>query len=130
MSKKSWSIIFIEDEILISLALRALLINKFSSTFNYIVSKNFNLAEKIIDENYSKNKNIILVCDYNISGETADNFLININTKYPDIVKILLSAHQNPDILNKKVKILKFIKKPWSEHEIINLIENVVSEDK
>jgi DNA-binding NtrC family response regulator len=123
MKNKNWIIAFVEDEILISLALRAQLKKKYGDTLTYKVYKDFVIAEKSIDELSNTNQKIVLISDYNIGGKLADDFFAIINTKYPNIIKILISAHENPVILQSNLNIFKFIKKPWTEKEIIDTLE-------
>ncbi len=125
MRNKNWNIAFVEDEILISLALRAQLKKKYGDSLTYHVYKNFTVAEKSLEELVLKTKKIILISDYNISGNLADDFFIAVNSKFPYIIKILISAHENPIILEKNLNIFKFIKKPWTEKEIIDTLEKV-----
>ena len=123
MKHKNWIIAFVEDEILISLALRAQLKKKYGDTLTYQVYKDFLIAEKSIEVLFNSNQKIILISDYNIGGKLADDFFTIINTKYPSIIKILISAHENPGILQRDLNIFKFIKKPWTEREIIDTLE-------
>ena len=123
MKHKNWIIVFVEDEILISLALRAQLKKKYGDTLTYQVYKDFLIAEKSLEELFNSNQKIILISDYNIEGKLADDFFAIINTKYPSIIKILISAHENPVILQRDLNIFKFIKKPWTEREIIDTLE-------
>ncbi len=123
MKHKNWIIAFVEDEILISLALRAQLKKKYGDTLTYQVYKDFLIAEKSIEVLFNSNQKIILISDYNIGGKLADDFFTIINTKYPNIIKILISAHENPVILQRDLNIFKFIKKPWTEREIIDTLE-------
>ena len=123
MKHKNWIIAFVEDEILISLALRAQLKKKYGDTLTYQVYKDFLIAEKSIEVLFNSNQKIILISDYNIGGKLADDFFTIINSKYPNIIKILISAHENPVILQRDLNIFKFIKKPWTEREIIDTLE-------
>jgi len=123
MKNKNWTIAFVEDEILISLALRAQLKKKYGDTLTYQVFKDFVIAEKSIEELSNSNQKIVLISDYNIGGKLADEFFAMINNKYPSIIKILISAHENPIILQSNLIIFKFIKKPWTEKEIIDTLE-------
>ena len=123
MKHKNWTIAFVEDEILISLALRAQLKKKYGDALTYQVYKDFLIAEKSIEVLFNSNQKIILISDYNIGGKLADDFFTIINTKYPNIIKILISAHENPGILQRDLNIFKFIKKPWTEREIIDTLE-------
>jgi DNA-binding NtrC family response regulator len=123
MKNKNWIIVFVDDEILISLALRAQLKKKYGDTLTYQVYKDFVIAEKSIEELSNTNQKIVLISDYNIGGKLADDFFGIINKKYPNIIKILISAHENPVILQSNLNIFKFIKKPWTEKEIIDTLE-------
>lgn len=126
MLHKKWNILFIEDEILISLALKSQLSKKFNESIEYHFSKSFSTAEKIIQNLYQRDEGVLLVCDYNLGGETADTFLRKVDSQFPEVSKILLSAHEKPEILESEIQIKKFIRKPWSEREISEVIEAII----
>jgi hypothetical protein len=128
MNLQSLRIVFIEDEVLISLALRAQIRNKFGDSISYSVSKNFLNAEKIISDIYNKFDKIILFSDYNLGKENANFFLTKINIYFPDIYKFVISSHDNLNDLIDTANIIKIIKKPWNEKEIIEIIENIINE--
>ncbi len=120
---------FVEDEVLISLALRAQIQKKFGDSISYSVCRNFLDAEKNIHENYQKFKKIILFSDYNLGKETAESFLLNINNLYPNVHKIILSSHDNIENLVIKANIINYLKKPWEEKEVFEIIQTIIDRE-
>ena len=129
MKSNTINILFVEDEVLISLALRAQIQKKFGDSISYSVCRNFNDAEKLIHENYNKFNKIILFSDYNLGKETAEIFLLNINELYPNVYKIILSSHDNIENLVIKANIIKYIKKPWDEKEVFEIIQMIIDRE-
>jgi DNA-binding NtrC family response regulator len=129
MKSNTINILFVEDEVLISLALRAQIQKKFGDSISYSVCRNFIDAEKLIHENYNKFNKIILFSDYNLGKETAEIFLLNINELYPNVYKIILSSHDNIENLVIKANIIKYIKKPWDEKEVFELIQMIIDRE-
>jgi DNA-binding NtrC family response regulator len=129
MKSNTINILFVEDEVLISLALRAQIQKKFGDSISYSVCRNFIDAEKLIHENYNKFIKIILFSDYNLGKETAEIFLLNINELYPNVYKIILSSHDNIENLVIKANIIKYIKKPWDEKEVFEIIQMIIDRE-
>ena len=129
MKSNTINILFVEDEVLISLALRAQIQKKFGDSISYSVCRNFIDAEKLIHENYNKFNKIILFSDYNLGKETAEIFLLNINELYPNVYKIILSSHDNIENLVIKANIIKYIKKPWDEKEVFEIIQIIIDRE-
>jgi DNA-binding NtrC family response regulator len=129
MKSNTINILFVEDEVLISLALRAQIQKKFGDSISYSVCRNFIDAEKLIHENYNKFNKIILFSDYNLGKETAEIFLLNINKLYPNVYKIILSSHDNIENLVIKANIIKYIKKPWDEKEVFEIIQMIIDRE-
>ena len=129
MKSNTINILFVEDEVLISLALRAQIQKKFGDSISYSVCRNFIDAEKLIHENYNKFNKIILFSDYNLGKETAEIFLLNINELYPNVYKFILSSHDNIENLVIKANIIKYIKKPWDEKEVFEIIQMIIDRE-
>jgi len=129
MKSNTINILFVEDEVIISLALRAQIQKKFGDSISYSVCRNFIDAEKLIHENYNKFNKIILFSDYNLGKETAEIFLLNINKLYPNVYKIILSSHDNIENLVIKANIINYIKKPWDEKEVFDIIQIIIDRE-
>jgi DNA-binding NtrC family response regulator len=129
MKSNTINILFVEDEVLISLALRAQIQKKFGDSISYSVCRNFIDAEKLIHENYQKFNKIILFSDYNLGKETAELFLLNINNLYPNVYKIILSSHDNIENLVIKANIINYLKKPWDEKEVFEIIQMIIDRE-
>jgi DNA-binding NtrC family response regulator len=129
MKSNTINILFVEDEILISLALRAQIQKKFGDSITYSVCKNFLDAEKLIHENYYKFNKIILFSDYNLGKETAELFLLKVNNLYPNVYKVILSSHDNIENLVIEANISNYLKKPWNEKEVFEIVQMIVGRE-
>jgi DNA-binding NtrC family response regulator len=129
MKSNTINILFVEDEVLISIALRAQIQKKFGDFISYSVCRNFIDAEKLIHENYHKFNKIILFSDYNLGKETAEFFLLTINNLYPNVYKIILSSHDNIENLVIKANIINYLKKPWDEKEVFEIIQMIIDRE-
>ncbi len=89
---------------------------------NVFTASDFKTAEEILEKDY---KSIgLIISDYKIPQEKDTNglvFLKECSEKYPQIVRILTTAHSDHqlaiDALNSGV-IYRYILKPWNEHAL------------
>lgn len=121
------AILFVDDEILILQALKTQVKQKFGNRFQYEVATDVNEAWEIIEElNEAHVELILIISDWLMPQKRGDEFLREVHEKFPYVKKIIISGQcdeREISSLFKEIGLFKFIRKPWEEKEIIQLIE-------
>lgn len=72
----------------------------------------------------------VLLTDHKMPDMTGADLIEEVRKKYPDIISIMLSGQADYEqvirLMNERA-VLKFIKKPWSNTEVIEAIETAFS---
>ncbi len=71
----------------------------------------------------------VIISDQRMSGASGTELLASVREKYPDVVRILLTAFSDmQDVIDaiNKAGIYKFIQKPWKTPELKRLIAEAV----
>ena len=71
----------------------------------------------------------VIISDQRMPGTSGTELLATVREKYPDTVRILLTAYSDmQDILDaiNRSNIYKFIQKPWKSDELKNIIAEAV----
>ncbi len=104
--------------------------NQFEYTCSYETAESLEELEELIEELVSKGKEIkVLICDWLIPPERADEVLIRIHKKYPGIALIMLSGYADEaSILRAKqhANLKAFIAKPWDEKDLIDEVKKYI----
>ena len=120
------AIICIDDEIIILNSLVEQLEKHFGQDYIYEQAESAEEAYEIIDDLEDENTEIaIIVCDWLMPGMKGDEFLLNIDLKYPKVVKVLLTGQADESLVyNLKQETDRFaiVHKPWEKDELISTI--------
>ncbi|MBA7542249.1 Hydrogenase transcriptional regulatory protein hupR1 [subsurface metagenome] len=134
MNKEKKAIICVDDENIILDSLREQLEKHLGEDFIYETAESAEEALEIIDELEEDEIEIaIIVCDWLMPGMKGDKFLLQVDLKYPRVVKILLTgqAHQNSiDMLEELADQFTLVTKPWNKDELINIIKSELDSDE
>ena len=134
MSGERKAIICIDDETIILDSLREQLENSFGEDYIYEIAESVEEAFEIIDELEEDEIEIaIIVCDWLMPGIKGDKFLLQIDLKYPRVVKILLTgqADQNSiDTLEELADHFTLVPKPWSKDELVRVIKSELNRNE
>lgn len=129
MSRKA--IICIDDEMIILNSLVEQMEKHFGPEYLYEAAESAEEAYEIIDDLDDEGIDVeIIVCDWLMPGMKGDEFLMNIDLKYPRIVKILLTGQADESLVyNLKQETDKFaiIHKPWEKNELIDAINKRIN---
>jgi two-component system, sensor histidine kinase and response regulator len=77
----------------------------------------------------SENEICVIITDQRMPQMTGVEFFESIINKYPDPVRILMTAYADIEAVIDSINkghIYRFIRKPWEEHDLINAIENAI----
>jgi CheY-like chemotaxis protein len=124
MKKKA--IICVDDESIILESLREQLEKYFGDQYSYETAESGEEALEIIDDLEDDNIDIaIIVSDWLMPGMKGDRLLLQVDLRYPRVVKVLLTgqADQNSiDTLKELADLFALVPKPWNKEELINVI--------
>jgi DNA-binding NtrC family response regulator len=124
MSRKA--IICIDDEMIILNSLVEQLENYYGNSYIYEPAESAEEGYEIIDDLEDEDIDIeIIVCDWQMPGIKGDKFLLDIDLKYPKVVKILLTGQADESLVyNLKQETDRFaiVQKPWEKDELIHAI--------
>lgn len=125
MNRKA--IICIDDESIILNSLAEQLEKHFGNGYTYEIAESAEEAIELIDDLEDDDIDIsIIVCDWLMPGMKGDEFLLEIDLKYPKVVKILLTGQADEALVyNLKQETDRFaiVHKPWAKDELIKAIE-------
>jgi DNA-binding NtrC family response regulator len=125
MNRKA--IICVDDEIIILDSLREQLEKHFGDKYLYEVAESAEEALEIIDELDEEGIDIaIIVSDWLMPGMKGDKFLLQIDLKYPRVVKVLLTGQADQDSVNTLEELadqFTLVPKPWNKEELIRIIK-------
>lgn len=120
------AIICVDDEVVILDSLKKQLRRKFGEQFIYEVAESAIEAWEIIEELKSDEiEVIVIVSDWLMPGIKGDEFLIQINQRFPEIIKIMLTGQADESAIErakKEANLHACLYKPWTEEELTNII--------
>lgn len=123
-------IVCVDDEKVILDSLKTQLKSAFGSAYTYEMAENGMDALELIEELHEEGQcMVVLVSDWLMPGMKGDELLINIHAKFPDVISIMLSGQANDEAINNaftQANLYKFIKKPWSEDELVGDISEAI----
>jgi DNA-binding NtrC family response regulator len=126
MVKKA--LICVDDEPIILDSLREQLEKHFGDQYIYEVADSAEEALEIIDELDEDDIEIaIIVSDWLMPGMKGDKFLLNVDLRYPRVVKVLLTGQADQksiETLEELADRFALVPKPWNKDDLINVIKN------
>ena len=69
----------------------------------------------------------IIVCDWLMPGMKGDKFLLQVDLKYPRVVKVLLTGQANQESVDRLEELadqFTLVPKPWNKEELITIIKS------
>jgi len=125
---KRKAILCVDDESIILESLREQLEKHFGDEYLYETAESAEEALEILDELDDDDVDIsIIVCDWLMPGMKGDKFLLQVDLKYPRVVKVLLTGQANQDSVDKLEELadrFTLVPKPWNKDELISIIKS------
>lgn len=122
------AIICVDDELSILKSLEIELLEAFEDKYIYEFAETAEEALEIIEELEAEGIGIfIVVSDWLMPGIKGDEFLIQIHSKYPKVIKVLLTGQANEESIEKvkqEANLYCYLSKPWNHQELVTMIEN------
>ncbi len=123
------SILCVDDEAIILLALKSSLQYHFGSRFSYEIASSADEALKIMEELTQEGMQVALVIsDWQMPGMKGDEFLVLIRKMYPLTASIMITGQAEEDAKHRvleEAKASKILDKPWNSKELFGLIERL-----
>lgn len=123
---KRKAVICIDDEPIILQSLLEQLENHFGPEYYYEGAESAEEAFEIIEDIEEEGRDIaFIVCDWLMPGMKGDEFLMKIDLKYPNVVKVLLTGQADAEAmyeLKRETDLFGIVHKPWEKGEIVNAI--------
>lgn len=128
MSEKA--IICVDDEVMILDSLKEQLRRGLGDNYIFEVSESPEEALEIIEElNEDGVKIIIVVSDWLMPEMRGDEFLIEVHSRFPEIVTILLTGQADEDAIDRakrEANLHSCIRKPWKENELTQTLKTAL----
>ena len=130
MSKKL-VILCVDDERVVLDSLKSQLKATFGNKYLYETAESAEDALELVEElQQEENLNIILiVSDWLMPGMKGDDFLIEVHHRFPQILKIMLTGQADDTAIQRamiQACLHSCLYKPWSEEQLISLVEAAV----
>lgn len=117
MKLKKVRILYVDDEEINLQAFRS----TFKKHYDLFLAASAKEARDILTENQVD----IIITDQRMPLETGLDFFESINKKYPDPIRILLTAYTDMHMVNEAIEkklIYHYLTKPWDEGYLKNII--------
>ncbi len=130
--KAKLAILTVDDEKIILDSVRSQLErnfqNKYLLEFAESAEEAIEVTSSLIAEGITM---LLVISDYQMDGMKGDEFAVWIKGKFPNIQVVIITGHMSHDLSRKLLDadiVMKVIQKPWSEDELISLINSLGSE--
>ncbi len=121
-------ILCVDDEPIILESLREQLEKHFGDNYIYETAESAEEALEILNDLEEEGVEVaIIVCDWLMPGMKGDQFLLQIDLKYPRVIKILLTGQadqESVDNLEDLADLFTLVAKPWNKEELITIVNN------
>ncbi len=121
------AILCVDDEKTVLTSLRKQLIKRFGSKYHYEIAENAEEAWEVIEDlNEEGIEILVIVSDWLMPGVKGDEFLIQVNRRFPKIVKVLLTGHADEEAVQharKYAGLHRCLYKPWTEKDLVEAIK-------
>lgn len=121
-----YAIICVDDEPLILDTLKIQFRKFYGNQYFLEVAQSVEEAWEVIDDLIESGVSIgVIVSDWLMPGVKGDKFLIDVHSKYPDVIKILLTGQADKDAVEKvknEIDLHCCLYKPWSENDLYKVV--------
>jgi CheY-like chemotaxis protein len=121
------AILLVDDEKTVLRALKEQLRGVFGSRFTYETAEQVAEAWEVIDELVEDDVSIVvIVSDWLMPGVRGDEFLLAVQQRFPDTVRIMLTGQADDDAIARVREsggARRVLAKPWSIDELTAEIE-------
>lgn len=127
-----YTVILVDDERIVLESLKAQLRGAFGSHIDLELAENASEATMLIEDLVeSGNRIVLIVTDWLMPGMKGDEFLVQIHSQYPDIVKIMLTGYADENAVARARNeggLYDCILKPWDKDSLIQTLSTALRE--
>lgn len=121
-------ILCVDDEKIVTDTLITQLGTEFGDDYFYEAASDVDEAWDVINEIMDEGNTLkLIICDWLMPLAKGDEFLLDVNSKWPDVKLIMLSGHADEsavDRLKNLVNDFDFVRKPWARETFMPLIRS------
>lgn len=121
------AILCVDDEAIIVLSLKQELRSHYRDRFIYETALNAGEALSIIDDLASEGIGVIvIISDWLMPGLRGDEFLLQVNARFPDIKSIVVTGqadNQSLAALKDQTGLVAVLNKPWASGDLIDAVD-------
>lgn len=121
-------ILCVDDEPMILESLEIQLRAHFGDRFLYESAESAKEAIEVIEDLVGSGlRLLVIVSDWLMPGVRGDEFLIEVNERFPGIIKVLLTGQADDDAIQRAwnvAQIHRCLAKPWSPEELFETIQS------
>lgn len=125
-------ILLVDDERTILDSLKQQIRSMFGSRFQYETAEDVAEAWEVLDELHAGGQRIVLiVSDWLMPGVRGDEFLVQVRSKHPEIVRVMLTGQADESAIERvlnEAKVLRVLHKPWSADELREVIASAAED--
>ena len=129
--KAKLAILTVDDEKIILDSVRSQLDRNFQNKYLLEFAESAEEAIEVTSSLIADGITVLLVIsDYQMEGMKGDEFASWIKGKFPNIQVVIITGHMGQELSRKLLDadiVMKVIQKPWSEDELISLIDTLSS---
>lgn len=119
-------IICVDDDRTILMSLRAQLRHWYEDRYTVEIAESAEEGLELIEELIADGEQIrAVVSDWLMPGMKGDEFLIRVHAQFPELTKIMLTGHADPEALERtqrEAHLTSCINKPWTQEDFFKVL--------
>lgn len=119
-------IICVDDDRTILMSLRAQLRHWYEDRYTVEIAESAEEGLELIEELIADGEQIrAVVSDWLMPGMKGDEFLIRVHAQFPELTKIMLTGHADPEALERtqrEAHLTCCINKPWTQEDFFRAL--------
>ncbi|MCG8537712.1 MAG: response regulator [Pseudomonadales bacterium] len=119
-------ILCVDDERTILMSLRAQLRHWYKDKYNIEIAESAEEGLELIKELLDEGEQIaVVISDWLMPGMKGDEFLILVHEHYPELTKIMLTGHADPEAVERTKQLTNLsgcVNKPWTQADFYSVL--------
>lgn len=119
-------IVCVDDDRTILMSLRAQLRHWYKDQYNIEIAESAEEGLELIQELLEDGEDIrAVISDWLMPGMRGDEFLIHLHQQHPQLTKIMLTGHVDPEAIQRTLELANLsscINKPWTQEDFFRAL--------